>query len=88
MCVADTTMRHGCDLDWFLRCREQGVPIGVIDDVVQLYRRHGHNMSRDLDAGREGLMRTVKQSLDRRRSAGMATGSLPAWENLGRDAQG
>lgn len=80
----DVTMQHGVDLDWFLRCREHKVPIATIDDIVLLYRRHGQNMTRDLAAGREGLMRTVKQSLDRRRKNSGIVESLPSWENLGR----
>ena len=84
----DVTMQHGVDLDWFLRCREQKVPIATIDDVVLLYRRHGQNMTRNFAAGREGLMLTVKQSLDRRRRNNMPAGSLPAWESLGRDKTG
>jgi glycosyltransferase involved in cell wall biosynthesis len=81
----DETMRHGSDLDWFLRCREQNVPIVVIEDIVLLYRRHDQNMTRDVEAGREGLMRTVKQSLDRRRHSRQTVQSLPPWETLGRD---
>jgi len=80
----DETMRHGVDLDWFLRCRERAVPILVIEDIVLLYRRHDHNMTRDIDAGRDGLMRTVKQSLDRRRRGQQTAQSLPLWETLGR----
>jgi glycosyltransferase involved in cell wall biosynthesis len=81
----DVTMQHGVDLDWFLRCREQKVPIATIDDVVLLYRRHGQNMTQNFAAGREGLMRTVKQSLERRRRNNMAAEPLPAWQSLGRD---
>jgi hypothetical protein len=81
----DEAMRHGVDLDWFLRAREQNVPIVVIEDIVLLYRRHDQNMTRDVEAGREGLMRTVKQSLDRRRHSRQTVQSLPPWETLGRD---
>ncbi len=81
----DVTLRHGEDLDWFLRCREQNVPIATIDDVVLLYRRHEQNMTRNFVAGRDGLMRTVKELLDRRRRNNNVAESLPAWENLGRD---
>jgi glycosyltransferase involved in cell wall biosynthesis len=81
----DVTMRNCVDLDWFFRCRERKVPIKVIDDVVLLYRRHHHNVSLDVAAGREGLMRTVKQSLDRRRRGKMTTETLAPWESLGRD---
>jgi glycosyltransferase involved in cell wall biosynthesis len=81
----DVTMRNGVDLDWFFRCRERKVPIKVINDVVLLYRRHHRNMSRDVAAGREGLMRTVRQSLDRRRSGNTTVEPLVPWDRLGRD---
>ena len=71
----DVTMQHGVDLDWFLRCREQKVPIATIDDVVLLYRRHERNMTRNFVAGRDGLMRTVKAVAGcRRRKNNMASG--------------
>lgn len=81
----DELMHHGVDLDWFLRCREQAVPIVVIEDIVLLYRRHDKNMTLDIAAGRNGLMNTVKQSLDRRRRAEHTARSLPLWETLGRN---
>jgi glycosyltransferase involved in cell wall biosynthesis len=81
----DETMRHGVDLDWFFRCRERDLPILVIENIVLLYRRHERNMTLDVAAGRDGLMRTVKQSLDRRRRAERDVRSLPLWETLGRD---
>jgi glycosyltransferase involved in cell wall biosynthesis len=84
----DVAMQHCVDLDWFLRCREQKVPIATVDDVVLLYRRHERNMTRNFAAGREGLMLTVKQSLERRRRDNLPAGSLPAWESLGRDKAG
>ena len=70
----DVTLRHGEDLDWFLRCREQKVPIATIDDVVLLYRRHEQNMTRNFVAGRDGLMRTVKELLD-------VVGGTTTWPN-------
>lgn len=81
----DVTMPHGSDLDWFLRCRERHVSIATIDEIVLLYRRHQNNMTNDFAAGRDGLMRTLKQSLDRRRTGNAAAESLPNWESLGRE---
>jgi glycosyltransferase involved in cell wall biosynthesis len=80
----DEGMHHCVDLDWFLRCREQSVFILVTDDLVLFYRRHDKNMTRHIDAGRDGLMRTVKQSLDRRRRGQQTAQSLAPWETLGR----
>ena len=63
---------------------DRDVPIVVIEDIVLLYRRHDQNMTRDIEAGLEGLMRTVKQSLDRRRRDQQTAQTLPLWETLGR----
>lgn len=80
----DETLRHGVDLDWFLRCREAGVPISVCDAVCLLYRRHEANMSNNLVQGRQAMIDVMRASIKRRRLAG-SDGHLPKWENLGRD---
>jgi glycosyltransferase involved in cell wall biosynthesis len=78
----DTAIRHGCDLDWFLRCRESGVSIIVLDAVTLLYRRHSESMTSDPQKGREGLMHIARIALNRRRASDR-TEKLPGWQNLG-----
>jgi len=73
------------DFDWFMRCREQSVATAIVDDVTLLYRRHFGTLSRNVAGARAGLSRTIKLSLDRRRSAGDAK-PLPRWESLGRES--
>jgi glycosyltransferase involved in cell wall biosynthesis len=68
----DQSLSHGVDIDWFFRCREQGVPFAVLDTVTLLYRRHDANVTNNREAGRRGLMDTIKKAMDRRRAAGDA----------------
>ena len=73
----DEAMRYGEDWDWFMRAREQGVPIGVHDDVTLLYRRHQGNITRGRDV-KELALTVLKKSLDRRRQQHGAGHSLPS----------
>jgi glycosyltransferase involved in cell wall biosynthesis len=77
----DTALPHGCDLDWFLRCRERGIAIVVLEAVVLLYRRHSDNMTNDPKNGREGLMRVARTALNRRRMAD-CNARLANWQTL------
>jgi glycosyltransferase involved in cell wall biosynthesis len=65
----DETLRYSEDHDWFLRARENGVQMTILDEVTLYYRLHEHNMTRDkkrvLD---RQLVKVLKKSLDRRRS--------------------
>ena len=63
----DTSLAFTLDWDWFMRGREQGVVIRMHSDVVQFYRRHGSNMSEDVDEGNKDTLRMLKMSLARRR---------------------
>jgi len=67
------------DWDWFMRAREMGTLIAVDPQVVRLYRRHDHNLTRDVEVTNHHALRTLKKSLDRRRKSngGRAT-SLPS----------
>jgi len=56
------------DWDWFMRAREAGIPILVIDDVTQFYRQHGSNMTNQSELGQRYMLQMLKNSLDRRRS--------------------
>lgn len=75
----DEHLRYSEDLDWFMRARESGMKIAILPEVTLRYRRHDTNMTRD--AWRPvtaSMLAAVKQSLDRRRAAGL-TGELPRW---------
>ena len=63
----DETLRYSEDHDWFLRAREKGIGMALIDHITLYYRLHGKNMTRDKNAGSFQLTRVLKKSLDRRR---------------------
>jgi glycosyltransferase involved in cell wall biosynthesis len=74
----DETLRFGEDTDWFMRARELGVPILVEDEVVLLYRRHEHNMTRGQSLKALRVLDVLKMSLDRRRQRGGEAAPLPS----------
>jgi glycosyltransferase involved in cell wall biosynthesis len=65
--VFDPEMRFSEDVDWFLRAREAGVPMVVLQEVTVLYRQHGGNMTRGRSTRDLGFIRVLQRSLERRR---------------------
>ena len=77
----DASLRRSEDQDWFLRAREAGLTITILERVTLLYRRQpgsvtdgGESLARDLP----GLL---KRSLDRRREATHTAIALPSWSD-------
>ena len=66
--VFDPELIYSEDADWFLRARELGVSIAVMDQVVLFYRLHEKNMTRGKTPEENGFLRVLKSSLDRRRN--------------------
>ena len=66
----DEGLRYAEDLDWFLRARDAGIDLRLLDQVTQLHRRHGGNMTEGRTPGELNILRVVKASLDRRRAGG------------------
>ena len=64
----DAAMRHGEDVDWFLRMRESGAAITTLAEVGLLYRLHPGNQPTIYRKSREGLLNAFHQSLQRRRT--------------------
>jgi glycosyltransferase involved in cell wall biosynthesis len=60
-------LRFGEDFEWFLRAREEGLRIVILESVTLLYRIHENNMTRGMDRSSYILPRVLKRSLDRRR---------------------
>ena len=79
--LLDPALRYGEDADWFLRARERGVPIAVIDAVTMIYRRHDGNATFRPEYTISSSLEVLKRSLDRRRAAGRGS-SLPLWTSL------
>lgn len=71
----DPTMRSGEDIDWFMRAREAGIVIEVLEQVALFYRLHDQNMTLARGLTYAYLARALKKSIDRRRNAG-TPGSL------------
>jgi glycosyltransferase involved in cell wall biosynthesis len=63
----DETLRIGEDQDWFLRLREQRIPIIILEETTLQYRQHGNNMTRDCKLPDFRLTQIFKSSLERRR---------------------
>ncbi len=64
------SLRLSEDRDWFLRVREAGIPIVVLDRDTLLYRRHERSMSHGVPFADLCVLRVLKRSLDRRRRSG------------------
>jgi glycosyltransferase involved in cell wall biosynthesis len=55
-------------VDWFVRAREHGLAIELLDDVLVFHRLHRDNLtSRREEASRDEFLALVKGALDRRR---------------------
>lgn len=63
----DETLPFTCDWDWFMRAREQGIVMRAHPETVQYYRRHGGNMTEQIEAGNHDTLAMLKKSLTRRR---------------------
>jgi glycosyltransferase involved in cell wall biosynthesis len=61
-------LRHGDNLEWFLRANEHGAVLEVLPDVLVYRRIHlGNSSRRNASAFRDECLAIVKVSLDRRR---------------------
>ena len=73
--LLDEQLRHGEDLDWFLRAREARLNFALLGAVSLYYRRHAESLSRNTDVSNQITAQVLKQSLDRRRACN--SGSAP-----------
>lgn len=77
----DEALSHAHDWDWFMRVRERGVVLVVHDEVTQLYRRHGDNMTNRWSESMTSFAQMIQKSVARRRAHGPAA-SLPPLPSL------
>lgn len=75
--LLDETMRYSEDVDWFMRAREVGASMKVIDEVTLFYRLHQENTTHGKDLSQLNFLNALKKSLDRRRSDNQAAALLP-----------
>ncbi|MFN8603535.1 MAG: glycosyltransferase family A protein [Candidatus Binatia bacterium] len=62
------------DVDWLLRAKERGVREAQVDAVTLLYRRHDGNMTNDVAADQQRLLRVLGRAVARRRAAAAGQG--------------
>ncbi len=65
----DETLRFSEDHDWFLRAREAGMKIIVMNKVTLIYQLHAGNMTREKPFHEFGMLKILKRSIDRRKLA-------------------
>lgn len=63
----NTELAFSEDVDWFLRAREIGLGIRIIDEVTLYYCRHSGSMTARKRPDELELLKILKLSLDRRR---------------------
>lgn len=80
-------MRYGEDHDWFLRAREEELPMVILRDVTLHYRLHGANMTANRGGAELGIMQVLRRSLLRRRARGGEMREIPTWASLEELAQ-
>jgi len=72
----DEAMHQCDDWDWFMRAREQQVPMLFHLSILARHRLHDGNITRDQEASRRYTALMLKRSLDRRRNESGAARSL------------
>ena len=72
--VFDERMRHAEDTDWFLRVRDSGIAVSIIDDVTLRRRIHGSNLTHNSDAQRRAFFEVLSRRMSRRRETPVDAG--------------
>ena len=78
----DESLHFSEDQDWFLRAREQGLPMLFLKQVTLIYRRHQGNMTLGKNGHQLMLPEVLRKSLQRRRAAAKEVSNLKAWSSL------
>lgn len=60
-------MDHCEDCDWFMRAKERQIPMLLHKEVSYYYRRHGQNMTNDIETNLNFTLKMLRHSLARRR---------------------
>ncbi len=61
----DETLTMGYDWDWFMRARELGIGMVILQQTTLYYRRHSHNFTNQVEMGNRFTLRMLKKSIDR-----------------------
>jgi glycosyltransferase involved in cell wall biosynthesis len=73
----DESLAFGEDVDWFLRAREAGARMALLDETTLHYRLHERNLIKQTGAAPGGLLNALHLSIDRRRRGASALADLP-----------
>jgi glycosyltransferase involved in cell wall biosynthesis len=69
----------GDDTDWFLRARDAGIKLGIIEDVLLYKRVHPQCLSSQTELAKKNLLKLVKASLQRARFADKVSVIVPVY---------
>lgn len=62
----DESLRYGEDGDLFLRIKEQHMKVGFLQDVVQVYRMHENNSTKEKKVFEKGILEMLHRSIRRK----------------------
>jgi glycosyltransferase involved in cell wall biosynthesis len=63
----DPTYPIGCDVDWFIRARDNEIPTMTVPRVLLYKRLHQANLSGNIQQNRQDMFQIAKQSIARQR---------------------
>lgn len=78
----DESLRLGEDTDWWMRIRESGLSIKLIDEITLFYRMHDGNMTKTEGNQNREMLALIHKSLQRRRSAENRVKPLPSIQSF------
>ncbi len=58
----------GCDVEWFVRAKDNNIPMAIIPKVLLYKRLHNTNLSGNVQVNRQELFTIVKQSIVHQRT--------------------
>lgn len=75
----DVTYQVGEDSDWFMRARDAGFKMGVIEENLLRKRVHARCLSGNAELSKANLLKIVRASLQRTKSAGQISVIIPVY---------
>ncbi len=63
----DESYRHGNDSDWFLRAKDERVPMAIVPEALLLRRFHSSNMTYEIESNTKDILRALRASVGRKR---------------------
>ncbi len=66
----DTGLNIAGDVDWYSRANDLQIPMAIIPRVLLHKRIHGTNISLNVDANNQNLLKALRQSVHRKKADG------------------